>query len=175
MQKAKRTTAKKFFIIASVVTGAVFAVFLCAFVLLAAAFPMRYSDIIKTQAAEFNVDTRLVFAVVWTESKFDSSAVSHAGAKGLMQLLPSTAKWCAEKLGEDFSEERLLDPAFNIRLGVFYLSYLINKHGEQTAIAAYNAGEGNIAKWDGKIKYRETRDFVRRVRTARFVYRFRLY
>ena len=174
MQKEKKT-AKRFFIIVSVASGAVFAVFLCITLLIAAAFPVRYSNIINAEAARFNVDTRLVYAVIWTESKFDSSAVSHAGAVGLMQLLPSTAKWCAEKLGEDFSEERLFDPAFNIRLGVFYLSYLINKHGVETAIAAYNAGEGNIKKWAGEIRYRETRDYIRRVRMARFVYRFRLY
>jgi len=114
--------------------------------------------------------------VIWTESKFDERAVSQKGAMGLMQIMPATGEWLAGKIGEDFNEERLFCPEFNIRLGVFYLRYLLDKFEcEERALAAYNAGEGNVRKWeDGEIRFRETRDFVRRVRISRKIYSIRL-
>jgi len=138
-------------------------------------FPFRYKPIIGREAKLHNIDVNLVFGVIWTESKFDSNAVSSAGAMGLMQIMPTTGEWLAEKLGEEFYPERLFCTEFNIRLGVFYLRYLIDKFEcEERALAAYNAGEGNVKKWgEGEILFRETRDYVRRVRMARKVYKIR--
>jgi len=139
-------------------------------------FPVRHRDIIQSQATLHSIDTRLIFSVIWTESKFDERAVSPKGAMGLMQIMPSTGEWLAGKMGEDFYKERLFCAQFNIRLGVFYLRYLMDKFEcEQRALAAYNAGEGNVKKWaDGEIRYQETRDYLRRVRLSRKVYGVRL-
>jgi len=158
------------------VIGAIFLCFLAALIFIGAAFPIRHRGIIEREAAAHGIDSRLVFSMIWTESKFDNMAVSNKGAMGLMQIMPTTGEWLAGKLGEEFYEARLFDAEFNIRLGVFYLRYLIDKFEcEVRAIAAYNAGEGNVKKWEeGEIRFSETREYLRRVRWARKVYGVRL-
>jgi len=139
-------------------------------------YPIRFTSYIETHAQEFNVDRHLVQAVIWTESKMRTDAVSRAGAVGLMQLMPETAKWASEKLGVEFSRDKLYEPDFNIKLGTFYLSFLLERFDMQNALAAYNAGQANVYRWQAEqrteIPFKETREFVQRVIRAERVYRF---
>ena len=142
-------------------------------------YPVKYESEIKSAAAENGLADELVAAVVWTESGFDAGARSRRGASGLMQLMPATAKWCADVLGVEYEEEMLFDAKYNIRLGTFYLKYLYEKFGdERLALAAYNAGEGNVMKWlDAGLKefpFKETANYVERVANAKYVYAVRL-
>ena len=121
---------------------------------------LRARDIESTIAriaSEFKVDAKLVKAVVRNESCFDSMAISRAGAQGLMQLMPPTAK----ELGvlDPFNTEQ------NLRGGVQYLKMLIDRYDNNIALAlaAYNAGPGAVAKYDGVPPYRETERYIERV------------
>jgi soluble lytic murein transglycosylase len=140
--------------------------------------PLRHEDIIRQQAGEKGVPADLIAAVIYAESRFRDQT-SHAGARGLMQITPSTAK-LIEKLsgGQTFRFEDLADPDINIRYGTFYLRYLIDKFGdnEVAALAAYNAGETNVAAWGGSslrtddIPFPETRGYVEDVLDKRDEY-----
>jgi soluble lytic murein transglycosylase len=133
--------------------------------------PLRHEDIIRQQAAEKGVPADRVAAVIYAESRFRDQT-SHAGARGLMQITPRTAK-LIEGLsgGSTFTAEDLADPDINIRYGTYYLRYLTDKFdgNEIAALAAYNAGETNVAAWGGSelsfddIEFEETRDFVETV------------
>ena len=139
-------------------------------------FPHKYSNEICAACREFGVDENLVRGVIHTESKFRPAAQSSAGAVGLMQLMPSTALWVAETIGEPALALTLTDPAANVRLGTAYLKYLLDKYPLRDALAAYNAGEGNLMKWraEGRETYgfKETRDYVKRVLRAKKIYEF---
>ena len=140
--------------------------------------PLRHEDIIRQQAAEKGVPADLIAAVIYSESRFRDQT-SHAGARGLMQITPATAK-LIEKLsgGQTFKFEDLSDPDINIRYGTFYLRYLIDKFGdnEVAALAAYNAGETNVTEWGGSslqiddIPFPETRGYVEDVLDKRDEY-----
>jgi soluble lytic murein transglycosylase len=140
--------------------------------------PLQHEDIIRQQAAEKDVPPDLIAAVIYTESRFRDQT-SHAGARGLMQITPSTAQ-LIEKLsgGQTFNFDDLSDPDINIRYGTFYLHYLIQKFddNEIAALAAYNAGETNVAAWGGSslslddIPFPETRDYVENVLEKRDEY-----
>ena len=101
------------------------------------------------------VDPRFIHAVIWQESKYKVRAQSHAGAQGLMQLMPATA----ERFGCDDPH----DPAANIEAGTKYLKWLLKKFAGnvELALAGYNAGEGSVAKYNGIPPYDETRNYVR--------------
>ena len=144
------------------------------------AYKLQYSAEIKEYSREFHVDPYLVAAVIHCESSNRHTAVSRAGAKGLMQIMPDTGFWIAEKLGEeDFTEDELFEPKVNIRFGCWYLKYLLDSFSgnRKTAVAAYNAGPGNVRKWlndenyskggelDG-IPFKETAQYVERVQRA---------
>jgi peptidoglycan lytic transglycosylase len=140
--------------------------------------PLRHEDIIRQQAAEKGVPADLIAAVIYSESRFRDQT-SHAGARGLMQITPATAK-LIEKLsgGSTFKFEDLSNPDINIRYGTFYLRYLIDKFGENevAALAAYNAGETNVTAWGGSnlqiddIPFPETRGYVEDVLDKRAEY-----
>ena len=140
--------------------------------------PLRHEDIIRQQAAEKGVPPDLIAAVIYSESRFRDQT-SHAGARGLMQITPSTAK-LIEKLsgGQTFKFDDLSDPDINIRYGTFYLRYLIDKFGGNVvaALAAYNAGETNVVAWGGSslqlddIPFPETRGYVEDVLDKRVEY-----
>jgi soluble lytic murein transglycosylase len=140
--------------------------------------PLRHEDIIRQQAAQKGVPADLIAAVIYSESRFRDQT-SHAGARGLMQITPSTAK-LIEKLsgGQTFKFEDLSDPDINIRYGTFYLRYLIDKFddNEVAALAAYNAGETNVIAWGGSnlqlddIPFPETRGYVEDVLDKRDEY-----
>ena len=92
--------------------------------LLKTLYPLKYEDYVEVYAKQNNLSPSFVYAVIECESSFDNEAVSYIGATGLMQIMPDTFKWIAEKLGEVYSEGLLYDPETNIRYGTYYLSYL---------------------------------------------------
>lgn len=117
----------------------------------------EYDALIAETSAEEGVDPNLVRAIIAVESGFDPSAVSRKGAKGLMQLMPGTASRYAVK--DPF------DPVANIRGGVRYLRFLQGLFPDRLhwVLAAYNAGENAVLRFNGIPPYRETRDYVQRV------------
>lgn len=149
-------------------------------------FPMPYREEVKKAAAESNVSEALLYAVMKAESNFDATAQSNKGAKGIMQMLPETAKWCAEKKGKEMPD--LTVTADSIDIGAYYLSYLLDRFGgdEKVAVAAYNAGHGRVDTWlsdpryssDGKtlskIPFPETEKYVKKVMLYKKIYERRL-
>jgi soluble lytic murein transglycosylase len=114
--------------------------------------------------------------VIEQESKFDASARSSAGAVGLMQLQPETAKGIAKYTGGSrFVLSDLDDPEINVRYGAWYLHHLLQKYNdERLALAAYNAGQQNVDRWRAAhvgIQYAETRAYVGRVERLKDIYR----
>jgi soluble lytic murein transglycosylase len=147
--------------------------------------PLRHEDIIRQQARDKSLDPSLIAAVIYAESKFRDQT-SPAGAKGLMQVTPQTAQDIARRSGAtNFRVEDLSTPQVNIAYGSYHLRYLLDRYGENEvlAIAAYNAGEGNVDRWlvrarvadrafrSSEIPFAETRTYVGRVRGARVQYR----
>jgi soluble lytic murein transglycosylase len=137
---------------------------------LRARYPLEYEHMIRGHAANHDLDPALLAAVVYVESGFDPNATSAAGAIGLMQLLPDTAKGIALRTGGDrFVVADLRDPEINVRYGSWYLRHLLDKYGtEEQALAAYNGGQGNV---DRGVMYPETRHYVDRVLELRGIYR----
>jgi len=140
--------------------------------------PLRHEDIIRQQAADKGVPADLIAAVIYSESRFRDQT-SHAGARGLMQITPSTAR-LIEQLsgGQTFNFDDLSNPDINIRYGTYYLRYLLDKFDENevAALAAYNAGETNVIAWGGSdiqlddIPFPETRGYVEDVLDKRVEY-----
>ena len=116
-----------------------------------------FGDIIHAKAQKYDVDPALVAAVVETESRFRTNARSQVGARGLMQLMPKTGRW----LGAN----NLYNAEQNVDAGAKYLKYLNRRFdGNLTkTIAAYNAGEGNVRRYNGVPPFRETRSYVKKV------------
>ena len=140
------------------------------------------------------VDKALVYAIARQESAFNPRAMSGAGARGLMQLMPATAKRTAQRFGVDFNLDRLIsDPAYNAKIGSAHLSELLEDWNGSyiLAFASYNAGGGNVRRWINRfgdprspdvdpvdwiehIPFAETRNYVQRVMENFLVYRYRL-
>jgi soluble lytic murein transglycosylase len=142
---------------------------------LRARYPLRYEAIVRGHARNYDLPPALLAAVIYTESKFDASAQSNAGAVGLMQLLPATAEGIAVRTGgHRFVVSDLLDPEVNVRYGSWYLRNLLDRyHDVRTALAAYHAGQGNVDAWrreGGGIRFPETRHYVAKVLDAERVY-----
>ena len=116
-----------------------------------------FGDLIHTKAQKYDVDPALIAAVVETESRFRTNARSEVGARGLMQLMPRTGRW--------MGATNLYNAEQNVDAGAKYLSYLNQRFdGNLTkTIAAYNAGEGNVRRYNGVPPFRETRSYVNRV------------
>ncbi len=150
------------------------------------ALPLRHDDIIRQQARQKNLDPALIAAVIYQESRFRPRE-SDAGAQGLMQILPATADFIANRSGgTKFTTKDLATPQVNISYGAYYLRYLIDRYDGDvlTALAAYNAGEGRVDEWlkqsgnsGGTIKdaeeipFPETREYVKNVLKARDQYK----
>jgi soluble lytic murein transglycosylase len=144
-------------------------------VYLRARYPLEYENVIRTHARNHDLDPALVAAVVYVESRFDPNARSAAGAIGLMQLLPDTARGIALRTGGDrFVVADLRDPDINVRYGTWYLDHLRDRYGSTSlALAAYHAGQGNVDHWREEglgIVFPETRDYVAEVERLRLVY-----
>jgi len=141
--------------------------------------PLRHEDIIRQQAADKHVEASLIAAVIYSESRFEDQT-SKAGARGLMQITPATAKEI-ERLsgGTTFSLADLGDPEINIRYGTFYLRELLNRYdgNKVAALAAYNAGPTQADEWGGadltvaQIPLEETRAYVEDVLDKQSAYR----
>jgi len=152
-------------------------------------YPFPYRSIIEKYSARWHVDKFLTIAVMKVESNFQESANSQSGAVGLMQIMPETAAWIASQLDEKPEEvaddiKNLRKPETNIRYGTWYLAELEEefKGNDVLALAAYNAGRGNVRDWMeknnwnenfsdvDKIPYGETRDYVKKVMHCREKY-----
>ena len=140
-------------------------------------YPLRYSNNVRVYASQDHVDPALLAAVIETESKFDATARSSAGAVGLMQLTPNTAKGIAQYTGGSrFRISDLTNPDLNMRYGAWYLGHLLTRYNgnERLALAAYNAGEDNVDRWRREhvgIQFEETRDYVNKVERLKKIYR----
>ncbi len=147
------------------------------------AYPLAHVKAVRAWADRYAVDPYLVWAVMREESHFRISAVSSSDARGLMQLLPSTARWIAEdRIGISYSIDGLFEPATNIRLGTWYLGYLMEQfpQGIAWAVAAYNGGQGNVRRWtEGGVPLEalpsalgsvETREYLTKVLNSWLIY-----
>jgi len=117
--------------------------------------PVKYGDIIEKVSAEQDVPVKLVRAVIQVESAYHERARSPKGAMGLMQLMPATAK--------QYAVADPYDPASNIEAGVKHLKSLLQRLPVALALAAYNAGEAAVQRFNGIPPYRETQDYVSRI------------
>ena len=139
-------------------------------------YKKEYSEYVTKYAKQYGVEEDLIYALIKAESNFDPNAVSHQNAKGLMQLMNSTAEDLAKKNKINLTDKNILEPEVNIKLGTQYISLLLNKYEcIEVALAAYNAGSGNVDKWikngvikaDGSdienIPYKETNTYVRKI------------
>ena len=136
----------------------------------------EYEEYVEKYSNEYEMDPNLIFAIIKAESNFNMQAVSNKDAKGLMQLMYPTAEDVAKILKLEINEEKILEPECNIMLGTKYISILLDKYkNTPLALAAYNAGSGNVDKWivEGTIKengdnienipYKETNNYVRKI------------
>ncbi|MGH2952812.1 MAG: lytic transglycosylase domain-containing protein [Solirubrobacterales bacterium] len=142
--------------------------------------PLRHDDIVRQQAEEKDLDPALIAAVIYAESKFREGEVSDAGARGLMQVTPRTALAIAEQTGgSEFVVADLDDAQINISYGSRHLRDLLDAYAGNliAALAAYNAGGGNVDEWGGDgleaddIRFEETRAYVDEVLEKRDEYR----
>ena len=149
-------------------------------------YPMEYSEYVDKYSDEYGVDKAIIYAVINSESSFESDAVSNAGAIGLMQITPETFEWLQTKTPEDenLDPEALYDPETAIKYGTLLLSLHIEEFGDtEPALAAYHAGRGSVNSWlnnddyssDGEtlsfIPYDDTRKYVERVERNIEIYR----
>ena len=145
-------------------------------------YPKKYSQVVEAEATEFQLDPALVFAVIKTESGFDPEAKSHADAMGLMQLTQETFDWISAMHPPE-AGAGVYDPQANIHCGCALLRLLLDQYGSvDVALAAYNAGMGNVSGWltsqeyshDGEtlhtIPYPETEAYVKKVKRAYAMY-----
>jgi soluble lytic murein transglycosylase len=141
-------------------------------------YPLPHQELVFIEAGEHNVDPYLVFAIIRAESKYQSSAESSVGAKGLMQIMPETGTWIAEQNGiEGFKAADLHQPKVNISFGCWYLHSLSQEFNDNIplTVASYNAGRGKVQEWlvggtwNGdpeqidKIPFPETRQYLKNV------------
>lgn len=139
-------------------------------------YKQEYTEYVKKYSKEYDVDEYLIYAIIKAESNFNQEAVSHREAKGLMQLMYSTAEDIAKRVDIEINEENILEPDININLGTKYISMLIQKYDNvNLALAAYNAGSGNVDGWiekgtlkaDGSdienVPFTETNNYVRKI------------
>jgi len=149
-------------------------------------YPIEHKEIIIKYGQMHKVDPLLLAALIKTESNFEPRAESRKGAKGLMQITPSTGEWIAKTIGvNDYNEDMLFDPETNIMLGSWYIEHLTNyyKGSFELVFAAYNGGRGNVDKWlkdknlssDGitldTIPFSETKNYLEKLRKNYNIYK----
>ncbi len=149
-------------------------------------YPSFYDHLIRNHGAVYNVDPLLISSVIRQESIFNPVILSPVGAVGLMQIMPYTAKYIAQKLKEEFFVDSLTQPGFNIRYGVYYLRELLDQFNENLVLvlAGYNGGPHNARKWYERNKheefdlfvedllYSETRNYVKKVLGNYWTYQY---
>ena len=148
-------------------------------------YQIEYDEYVQKYSAEYDVDYYLILAIIKAESNFDVDAESSKGAKGLMQVMDTTAEEIAESINIDYDNINILDPETNINLGTKYISTLIEKYEcVELALTAYNAGTGNVDSWiedgvlnsDGSnienIPYKETNNYVRKILRDYEIYKY---
>jgi soluble lytic murein transglycosylase len=182
-RKARRTARRRFvvFAIASVLAAGATVLIFFSDEVRELTLPLRHDDIIRQQAADKDLDAALIAGIIYEESRFRDQT-SHAGARGLMQITPETAKFIArDSGGTEFVEGDLATPQINIAYGAYFLRYLLEQYdGDvELAVAAYNAGETNVNRWlaaadgdfeTGDIPFPETRAYVENVLDRRDEY-----
>ena len=147
-------------------------------------YPRPYSATVEAAAAEFDVDPLLIWPVMREESRYDPEALSWAGARGLMQVMPSTQTWIAEQLGEDIPPGDAFTPEASIRMAAWFLRFLLDYFDGDLdlAIAAYNGGAASVDSWQADplvsdrddllrwIGFGETREYLARVSLSYQIY-----
>lgn len=137
-------------------------------------YPLKYQDIITKYAGQYQIEPSLVAGIVYTESHYNPEATSRVGAKGLMQLMPATARSISEQLGEEKMGD-LFDPDTNIRYGTFYIAQKIKDYegNVNAALAAYNGGPAVGSRYvisrEASIP-NETKNFIKIVNNAKDKY-----
>ena len=139
-------------------------------------YPLDYASIVRGHAHNYDLNPALLAAVIEEESKFHADAKSSAGAIGLMQLQPATAKGIAIRTGgTKFVLSDLYNPEINVRYGAWYLHHLLLKYrDERLALAAYNAGQENVDRWRAQgegVQFPETRAYIDKVERLKGIYR----
>ncbi|WP_276836706.1 lytic transglycosylase domain-containing protein [Megasphaera stantonii] len=175
----RRKTQTKDKIIIAVVLACFSATYFCSWkddVLRKFVYPLQYDYMVRQYSYEDGVSPALVAAVILVESKFNEDAFSHRGASGLMQIMPETGEWIAGEMGiENFTPDQLTNVQTNIKMGTWYLAYLLHEYdgNKVLALAAYNAGCGHVDSWMEeygweknfseieKIPFTETREYVK--------------
>lgn len=186
IKKNNRKGFLKFLIKIMLIIIAIYSIYYLANEISYVIYPIKYEEIVQKYSKEYNLDPFLLYAMIKVESSFDENAVSPKDARGLMQIMPTTGKWIAEKLKyEKFDEEDLFEPKKNIMMGAWYINYLAEKFdGDMVlAIMAYNAGPGNVQNWlldenvssDGKnlenVPYDETAKYERKIMESYKMYK----
>lgn len=151
-------------------------------------FPIVHDDIIHHKAKKNNIPTSLVFSIARQESAWEFDARSRVGARGLMQIMPATAKETAKQANVPYAKSKLFDPEYNITLGSHYISGLLKHYNNNRAlaIASYNAGPSRVKQWLSKtdaslpidawieiIPFKETRKYVQNVLSYEVIYNYR--
>ena len=150
------------------------------------AYPKLFEEIVIDASEKYNLEPALIWAVIREESHFRHDAVSRAGAIGLMQIMPSTGKDIASRLGLTITDNDLLNPGINIRFGTFYINSMLNMFNADIdkAMAAYNGGPGNVKKWLNSsfvtsdedfptaITFLETQEYITKVRNSYLIYKW---
>ncbi len=147
-------------------------------------YPLHYKDIILKYSKEYGVDPAIVFAIMREESHYDKNIRSPVNAVGLMQIMPSTADWLSPHIGIKRSEIDLTNPDQNIKFGVYYIKFIMNRvYDTELIMAGYNAGHGRAIRWENEYKrlgkyekyeyipFEETRHYIRKVSQSYMAYK----
>ena len=166
----------KFFIVLAMIATILIVIFNNKNAIMKKFYIIKYSEYVEKYSKEYDVDKYLIYACIKAESNFNEKAESKKGAKGLMQLMDSTGQEIAKGLNMTIDNDDLFEPEINIKLGTKYVSRMLQKYENiELALAAYNAGSGNVDSWinSGKVKadgtdaenipFKETNNYVRKI------------
>lgn len=129
-------------------------------------YPIKYKEQISIYSQKYNVDPFLVASIIKVESKYNKDALSHKGAKGLMQISPITGEWGSKEIGIlNYKDELLYDPEINIEIGCWYINKLKNQFNNnlELVLAAYNGGSGNVTKWLKDLNYSDDGESLKHI------------
>lgn len=155
-------------------------------VFLKSVYPIKYENIVNESCKMYNIEPELIYAMIKSESGFDEKAESPVGARGLMQITPDTFEWLKIYTNDkDLNIEELFNPEVNIRYGTLFISILRKRYySDEIILCAYNAGMSTVDRWlkDGKVSnggeelifipYKETREYVSRIKESKEMYKY---